>query len=316
MALFLFTASLVPCMAEEPPRIAFEAKAGGLQIQIDGRPFAEYVLQDPSVRRPYFANLHAPNGKQFTRNHPPIVGKDSVDHATMHPGIWLAFGDVAGADFWRNKGVVTHVEFVEKPLVDKHGGRFAVKNRYASNGKILFEEICRIGIAMQANGYMLEWNSEFHGPEDFAFGDQEEMGLGVRVATPITVKNGGCIQNADGLKNEKQVWGKQSDWCTYGGVINGQSVGVTLMPAPSNFRRCWFHSRDYGVLVANPFGQNAFTKSPKSKVIVRRGDTFRLRFGILVHSGDVDIAAAYKAWLQTNPGNAGDSNARPIGTTL
>jgi hypothetical protein len=48
------------------------------------------------------------------------------------------------------------------------------------------------------------------------------------------------------------------------------------------------------MLVANPFGQNAFTKGEKSKVVVRKGETFRLRFGILVHSDKVDVAAAYK----------------------
>ena len=39
------------------------------------------------------------------------------------------------------------------------------------------------------------------------------------------------------------------------------------------------------MLVANPFGQNAFTKGEKSKVVVRKGETFRLRFGVLVRSG-------------------------------
>ena len=51
------------------------------------------------------------------------------------------------------------------------------------------------------------------------------------------------------------------------------------------------------MLAANPFGRNAFTGGEKSKVVVRKGETFRLRFGILVHSGKVDVAAAYKDWL-------------------
>ena len=32
--------------------------------------------------------------------------QDLDDHPTMHPGLWLAFGDINGADFWRNKGRV------------------------------------------------------------------------------------------------------------------------------------------------------------------------------------------------------------------
>jgi hypothetical protein len=83
--------------------------------------------------------------------------------------------------------------------------------------------------------------------------------------------------------------------------VEGQPVGVTLMPDPKNFRRCWFHARDYGVLVANPFGRNAFTRGERSQVVVWAGETFRLRFGVLVHAGKVDVAAAYKEWLATPP---------------
>lgn len=294
VVLLLAVAIMLPGIARAQSPGSFEQKATSLQIQIGGKPFASYVWQDRSVLLPYFAHVHAPNGNQVTRNHPPVEGKDAADHAAMHPGLWLAFGDLGGADFWRNKGTVKHVEFVEKPKATKDGGRFVVKNRYVAGEKTVCEEVCRINISVRPGGYLIDWTSEFTGPDDFAFGDQEEMGLGVRVATPLTVRNGGQILNSVGSKNEKQGWGKQADWCEYSGEIDGQPVGVTPMPDPKNFRRSWFHARDYSMLVANPFGQNAFTKGEKSKVVVRKGETFRLRFGLLVHSDKVDVAAAYK----------------------
>ena len=58
-------------------------------------------------------------------------------------------------------------------------------------------------------------DSQFSGPEEFYFGDQEEMGLGVRVATPLAVKNGGRLLKSEGGIGEKQVWVRQSDWCDY-----------------------------------------------------------------------------------------------------
>jgi hypothetical protein len=275
------------------PPVAFEQNESSLRIAIDGKPFATYVWQDRNILRPYFAHVHAPDGKPVTRNHPPVEGKDATDHANMHPGIWLAFGDLGGSDFWRNKGSVQHVEFVEKPKVSNNGGSFSVKNRYVAGRKTVCEEVCRITIIVRPGGILIDWTSEFTGPGDFTFGDQEEMGLGIRVATPLTVKNGGRIVNSTGAKNEKEVWGKPADWCDYG--------GITLMPHPKNFRRSWFHARDYGVLVANPFGRNAFTKGEKSAVTIRKGETFRLRFGILVHSGKADVAATYKEWLAEMP---------------
>jgi hypothetical protein len=288
-----------PLVAHAEPAVSFERKDDRLDIRIDGKPRGEYVWGDRTILRPYFSSLRAPNGIQVTRRNPPVEGQDAVDHANMHPGLWLAFGDFAGSDFWRNKGTVRHVEFVEPPASDGRTGSFAVRNQYVAGDKTLCEEVCRIVIRAQSNGTLLTWDSQFSGKDELAFDDQEEMGLGVRVATPITVKNGGTILNSDGLKNEPQVWGKQSDWCDYSGTIDGQPVGILLMPDPKNFRRSWFHSRDYGVLVANPFGRKAFTKGEKSLVVVKPGESFRLRFGILVHSGATDLPAAYSEWVKS-----------------
>ena len=235
---------------------------------------------------------------QVTRNYPPVGGQDSTDHDTIHPGLWLAFGDISGADFWRNKGVVRHAEFIVEPAVHEGVGTFVVRNEYLAMGKTLCEEDCRIRIVPRTTSTLIIWDSQFGGENDFSFGDQEEMGLGFRVATPLAVKNGGRIVNSDGLVDEKQAWGKQADWCDYSGTVDGRQVGLLLVPDPRNFRRSWFHARDYGVLVANPFGQNAFTKGPKSEVIVREGELLRLRFGVLVHAGPIDLAAAYRETLE------------------
>ncbi len=150
---------------------------------------------------------------------------------------------------------------------------------------------------------MILWESEFSADDEFYFGDQEEMGLGVRVATPISVRDGrGAITNSDGLKNERQVWGKQAEWCDYAGTVDGKPVGITIMPDPHHFRRSWFHARDYGFVACNPFGRNAFTGNEKSRVVIRPRESMKLRFGVLLHGAETDKApssldAAYRDFL-------------------
>ncbi len=130
------------------------------------------------------------------------------------------------------------------------------------------------------------------------------MGLGVRVARPIVVnsKQGGRILDSEGRVNGEQVWGQQADWCDYSGPIAGKFVGVTLMPHPKNFRRSWNHARDYGFTAANPFGRRAFTRGEASKVVVKQGQTFRLRFGVVLHSTAnakaYNAAAAYADYVK------------------
>ena len=74
---------------------------------------------------------------------------------------------------------------------------------------------------------------------------------------------------------------------------------MKLMPDPSNFNQCWFHARDYGVLVANPFGPRA---GGKGRTLVKKGDKLRMRFGVLLHAapGDqpVDVKQAYQTFLK------------------
>jgi hypothetical protein len=282
--------------------VAVQQGDGMLGITIGGQPIAEYVFKDDEVRRPYFRHLRTRSGVQVTRNHPPVKGQDLDDHPTMHPGLWLAFGDLDGADFWRNKERVRHVRFLEQPKGGPGIGSFTVRNIYEADGRPICTEECAITISVQPDGYLLDWASTFRSEQSgFTFGDQEEMGLGIRVATPLAVVKGGTITDSVGRNNGEQVWGKQADWCEYSGTLNGRHVGIVLLPHPQNFRRSWFHARDYGLLVANPFGRNAFTKGEKSRTSVDEGDDFRLRFGVLVYGvpevETSDIAAAYRNYV-------------------
>lgn len=282
--------------------VGFIKVPGGLDIKIGHRPFASYRFEEGKTTRPFFKHLHDPNGTQVTRNSPPVDGVDATDHADFHPGLWMAFGDLDGADCWRNKDRVRHVAFVAEPAGGHGRGTFAVKNRYERAGNPICEEVARFTIAARPAGYFVLWDSEFRPlGRVFTFGDQEEMGLGVRVATPLSVVKGGEITNSDGLRNEANVWGKTADWCAYRGVMGGRRSDIVVIPHPGNFRRSWFHARDYGLLVANPFGRNAFTNAEKSKVVVKQGETLQLRFGVAILNGPSDgrpdFATVYRDYL-------------------
>jgi hypothetical protein len=273
----------------------FTEETDRLVIAHSGQPVAEFVFRDENILRPYFANVHVPGALKVTRNHPPVAGVDATDHDTMHPGIWLAFGDISGADFWRNKGRIEQVRFTEPPVVRDGRLAFATECRVrAPDGRTLCTLTNRLTLAAQTNAWLLSWEATFRSDNgDFSFGDQEEMGFGARVATAITEKNGGVITSSSGLKTAKTTWGQPAEWCDYSGSADGKRIGITLLSDSRNFRPSWWHNRDYGVFVANPFGRAAMRQGGKSAVTVKRGDTFRLRFGAVIHTGsDFDPAAS------------------------
>ena len=272
----------------------FQAQIQGDRYVITrgGQQVATYVVRDKAILRPYFTDVHAPDGTLVTRHHPPRPGIDAVDHETMHPGLWLAFGELGGADFWRNKGQVDSQQFKLKVSSDGVVS-WEVRPRYLDGDREICTEVVRHNLRSLGDGILLTYHSSFSGETLFAFGDQEEMGLGLRLATPLVVKGGsGTITNSEGGKNEKEVWGQQADWCDYSGIVEKDGTkrraGMLLIPHKDNFRRSWFHVRDYGLMVANPFGQNAFTKGEKSRIEVKPGEQLHLRFGIWIYSAAAD----------------------------
>jgi hypothetical protein len=67
------------------------------------------------------------------------------------------------------------------------------------------------------------------------------------------------------------------------------------MPHPENFKSSSFHVRDYGLMVANPFAEQAFGRTNSAgKTVVKPGESLRLRFGVLVYglADDKPIDAA------------------------
>ena len=294
--------------AERTSTFVADVQHDRVVIAHSSQPVAEFVFRDEKILRPYFANVHAPGGVKTTRNHPPITGVDATDHDTMHPGIWLAFGDISGADFWRNKGRIEHVRFIEAPAVRDGRLTFATECRLrTAEGRTLCSLTNRFTLAAQTNAWLLTWDATFRSEDgDFTFGDQEEMGFGARVATAITEKNGGIITSSTGLKTAKNTWGQPAEWCDYSGTVEGKPIGIMLLSDPKNFRPSWWHNRDYGVFVANPFGRAAMKQGETSAVTVKRGENFRLRFGAVIHAGsEFNPANAFRTFLKSTQGRPG-----------
>ncbi|MEX2587456.1 MAG: PVC-type heme-binding CxxCH protein [Actinomycetota bacterium] len=275
-----------------------------LEIRLDGRPIASYVFQDEKTLRPYFVHVTTPRGIQVTRNHPPIPGEDPTDHATMHPGLWLAFADLNGISFWHNEeGRVVHDAFVGEPTADEDAATFATRNRYVANdGTTICSQRTHYTITKDPAGYRIEIDATFQSNKPFYFGVKEEMGLGMRVASGIRVADGtGTIRSASGGRDEEGTWGKVDRWWDYAGEIDGRSVGVMILSAPEN-PNVWSHSRDYGVLVANPFPVD-IEENRGTRTTVSPGEAFRLRFGILIHDAEpgspLDRKEAYHRYLRS-----------------
>jgi Family of unknown function (DUF6807) len=275
---------------DDLPDVGFDVGQRQLIICLGDTSVATYVFEDPQIVRPYFAHVRTRRGLQVTRNHPPVPEVDRTDHETMHPGIWMAFGDLDGTDFWRNKGRVRHVKFLKDPTADGPHGEFIHKKEYIRpDGSVVCHERFQCSVVALPVGWLLVWDSIFQSETGFFFGDQEEMGLGIRVASPLSEVKGGRLRDSSGRVGAKAIWSHSADWCDYSGVINGTRAGMTLLCHPDNFNESWMHARDYGFVAANAFGRHAMGKGTVSRIRVEPTASLRLRYAVWIHSAPSNI---------------------------
>ena len=233
----------------DPPEVDFDtSKPGQVAVAVGGQPVAVYVYEEQGspITRPYFAHVRVPGGIQVTRNHPPIEGQDLTDHGTYHPGIWLSFGDISGSDYWRLAARTEQVKFVEQPTSEPGRGCFAVLNRYLDQNdpsKVVCQELARYTLAVRPEGYLILWDSTFWSDHEFYFGDQEEMGLGFRVATPLRV---------DKKSASIPMWGPETErFSTPRGVKMARKSGATPRIGATTVAR-WKASRSGSRFSATP----------------------------------------------------------------
>jgi hypothetical protein len=145
------------------------------------------------------------------------------------------------------------------------------------------------------SGYQFDLQVRFGaGEKELVLGDQEEMGLGVRLATPLVEKNGGRVTSA-GKVGAKAVWGTKAGWCDYSGTIDGRKVGITI--SSFNGDDPWWHVRDYGLMVANDFGKRARPETPLTVV----KDVWFKGYMVLIHDAP-DYDPAKEESVTSKPG--------------
>jgi len=273
--------------ASDPAELAAVKTANGLKITLNGKPLATFSQGDNTILRPYFSNLHSPKGMRLTRTHPPLPDRDATDHATMHPGLWLGFGDISGEDFWRNKARMEPKDLEIEAGLNSQQIRFATRHALnAAGGRLMGHLKSRFSVVASPTGCLIVWDAALEaGEKGLVLGDQEEMGFGARMAGTLIEKKGGKIANSNGKTTAKETWGQPAEWTDYSGVANGTETGITLFASPDNFRRSWWHNRDYGLMVANPFGRSAMKQGGKSAVELKAGESLRLVFGAMLHEG-------------------------------
>jgi hypothetical protein len=315
--------TIVPVAVAEPTVTARKTK-DVVEFTSDGQLVTRYHIGE-SVAKPYLWPLNAPGGIPVTRGWPMETGlpKETKDHVHQKSA-WFCHGDVIpegielkqkvkgvkGVDFWSeamNHGKIVCVS-VDEPTTKGNTARVATKNEWrTADGFKIMDEDRTIVVRDLGDARLVVLDIDLHASVcPITFGDTKEGSMGVRVNDEIRAAAGnGTYVNADGKRNEREVWGRRSDWNDYFGKVGDTEVGIALFDHPKNpVRACW-HSRGYGLMAANPFGRTvaAFpdTIGQTDLVKLAKGEHLKLRYGLLLHKGDTaagKVAEHYAAFAK------------------
>jgi hypothetical protein len=313
-AAYLLPAAAAP--VTDSPGVSIEAKKDVLIFRVGKEVATRYHIGE-SVAKPYFWPLTASNGAAVTRAWP--MEKAATGDSTDHPhqkSAWFCHGDVIpegieltqkvkgveGVDFWSEApghGVIACVH-VGEPKNDKDHATIVTKNEWrTADGVKIMDETRTISLYAIGEARLFVLDIDLHATvAPITFGDTKEGSMGVRVndvireEPPKGAKGGqGRLTNADGKTGEKSIWGQRSKWCDYSGTIDNKAAGIAIFDDPSNKYPAAWHSRGYGLMAANPFGRNhsgfPALKGQTELVKIPKGEHLKLRYGILVHPGDV-----------------------------
>jgi len=280
------------------------------------------------LAKPYFWPLNAPNGVAVTRAWPMEKARPGGQTDHVHQkSCWFAHGDVIpegvalkqktkgveGVDFWsefEGHGREVCVK-VGEPENGKGRARVVTENEWrTADGVKVLDEKRTISLYDLGDARLLVLDIDLSAADaPVTFGDTKEGTMGVRVRDEITEDKGkGRLTNADGKAGEKGAdgcWGRVSAWCDDSGPAEGKTVGVAVLADPDNpYPSCW-HARGYGLLAANPFGRDKSgfpaMKGKTDLVKLAKGDHLKLRYGVLLHDGDVKegrVAECYEKFVK------------------
>ncbi|MCA9141595.1 MAG: PmoA family protein [Planctomycetaceae bacterium] len=297
MKLFATTTVLVfgissACFGET--EVTFDRQGDQITVNIGDAPFAVYNTSK-QLPKPFFSPVRDANGTIISR---PLENPEDHKH---HKGIWVSIDEVNGIKFWAEDGKIENVSAETHDSRNGSPARLDVVNHWlGTDGKPAVIETTAIAIFPNR---LMTYDIVFTSPEGPAtFGDTKEGLFGFRMINSMREKETGKVVNAEGKQGTEECWGVPSAWVDYYGEADGKITGVTLMDHPDNFRPSRYHVRNYGLFSISPFGEKAYSKgaSDAEPVVLEKGESLRLRYGLYIHSGDTlegKVAEAYKQFV-------------------
>ena len=250
-----------------------------IDVVIDGRFFTSYHFAD-NEKYPFFFPVNAPlSGGSVTS-----MRNGEYPH---HSSLFFGCDMVNGGNYWQ--------EGLDRGRIISIGARIVE----SGSDKVVIEDECiwkrpdadapikdkrKITITAPQEGfYQIDFDIEMEMLIDVTILKTNHSLFSARIDNDLSVKQGGVMINAEGKTGEKGTFGVGSAWIDCSGKRAEGIEGIAIMQHPSNrwYPSPWF-TRDYGFISPTPM----YWPEDDQSTQLKKGETIKLRYRALVHSGD------------------------------
>jgi hypothetical protein len=279
----LLVAGLMIVIPLSAAKITAERAGSKINVIIDNKYFTSYIFSSDE-KYPFFYPVNGPlSGGSVTS----MRNGEYPHHSSLFFGCDL----VNGGNYWQEgleRGRIISVN----PVIEKQGADTVIITDeciWSRPGALSpVKDLRKITITSPSSSVsQIDVEIIMEMLIDVTIRKTNHSLFSVRMAADLSVKNGGTMINAEGMKSEKDTFGKNSPWIDYYGKRGDFIEGVAIFQHPSNpwYPSPWF-TRDYGFMSPTPM----YWPENGTDTFIKKGSILTLRYRVIVHSGDYNQA--------------------------
>lgn len=279
-----------------------------IDVSVGGKPFTTYIYPDNLPKQSLYP-VRTPSGVVVSRGYPlKEVKGESNDHA-HHVGIFFAYDQVNGNNFWLNSAKsprIQQIKVKEMKSGEEQGTLSTLHHWIAKDDTVLLEENRTMIFRGGKNEFKVDLSIDLQAQKvKVNFGDTKEGLFAIRLAdwmreefkaesgvVGISGSGNGKYLASHGGEGEKNVWAKRAKWVCLQAAKDGKDVGIAIFDHPDSVNHpTYWHARGYGLFAANPLGQGVFeaARNPgKGKPLafsLEPGQKAHFQYRVLVFDG-------------------------------
>jgi hypothetical protein len=273
-------------------KIIAEKVGSKINVTIDNKFFTSYIFSEDE-KYPFFFPVNGPlSGSSVTS----MRNGEYPHHSSLFFGCDL----VNGGNWWQEgleRGRIVSVN----ARIEKQGGDTVIItdeciwSRPGAASPVKDNRVITI-TSPSPGKILIDFNISLEMLTDVTILKNNHSLFSVRTAADLSVKYGGTMVNAEGLRSEKETFGKRSPWIDYYGKRGNITEGIAILQHPSNqwFPAPWF-TRDYGFMSPTPM----YWPDNGKDISFKKDSVLNLRHRVVIHSGDhteAGIAGEYERY--------------------